>query len=246
MEMLSMITEGISLIQSEKPKKIGVYYPSSITYCIRKEYYSYLEAEHHSLETHKNFAVGSAFHIIVQNALNYYAKAHPEIKTINELEADTEEERQKIREEFYYKEGDIELHGRPDTIIMTPDGTKHILEIKSHGNLMYLKEASHNHILQLNYYLSKEYISDGNILYMNKAKKTNGEEYEEFREFADIKYDHALFKELVGKARELHESLIHKELPEPEGYNRGGINDWECKGCPARIRCFKEIMNSNG
>lgn len=233
MEILPIITEGISLIESEKPKIIGIYYPSEFGYCIRKSYYSYLYAERHELETHKNFAVGSAFHFIIQKGLDFYAKEHQDVKVTNE-KAD-------IKEEFYYKIDGIELHGRPDSIIMTDKGI-HLLEIKSHSSISehYLSVPQENHLHQINYYLHFYPKAEGHIIYMNKAKN-NGGDYQEFKEFANIFYDEDKFKAVVQWGLSLHTSLITNKLPEPEAYLKDGWEGWQCKRCPAKKRCMKEV-----
>lgn len=233
--ILPIIREGISLIRSDKQLQIGIYYPSTINYCMRKTYYSYFEAEEHDLETHKNFVFGIGLHNLVQKGLDFYAKNHPEVKVISEPEDN--------KEEFYYHAEGISLHGRPDTLLITPTGT-HILEFKSHGSISdrYLSEPQANHLSQLNYYLHFYPQAEGHIIYMNKAKKNGSGDYQEFKEFAGIHYDEALFRQLVRRAWTLHGYLEEKKLPPAEAYLRGGMNDYECRSCSFKESCMKGVI----
>lgn len=255
MEIAPMIMEGIALTENDKKRQIGVYYPSELPYCMRKVYYAYIDEQKHDLETLKNFAVGSAYHSVVQKALTFYAKAHPEIKLVNEAEGI----------EWRYSERDIELHGRPDVVIVTPDGKTHIVEIKSIATLRRLYgEAQEHHIAQINFYLHARQDGDGHVLYMNKEKRGNGI-YEEFKEY-QVNYSEPEFRKLVERAFTLQDFLVSNydvemqmketediierdvladsiEIPLPEAYLRGGTMDGECRFmCRYRTKCFTNII----
>ena len=261
MEVLPIVKEGIESIVSDKRRVIGVYYPSTLPYCLRKEYYAYFEPEHLDFETRKTFAIGNAFHALIQKGLIFYKKTHPEVDIVNELESEgrtdcpvcgetfvhDEELQDHLYTEFYYREGDIELHGRPDSIILN-ESRWTVIEIKSHGNLIYLQAPEDRHMIQANFYMHRfEELGkpkDASLLYINKAKRVDGQAYDEFKEFANLQYDEGLFRMLVDRAWELHGKLQNQELPMPEAYLRGGTTDYECKNCQFRERCYKQIMET--
>jgi hypothetical protein len=248
MEVLPMVKEGISLIESEKEKVVGIYYASDLDYCMMKIYYSYIYPAHHDLVTHRRFAIGSALHSVVQRALDFYGRKHPEIKVFNEP---TDVNR-------IYQIRDIEIHGRPDTILVSQDKMD-IIEFKSIKNFAYLREAQDKHISQLNYYLHFYPLSEGHVIYVNKA-----ENEDELKEFSGFKYDEGLFNIMVDRALTVHDFLIRNmeieeklktitgeeadqlikqlSLPAPEGYLRGGTTDWECKNCPVAKLCYQRIQ----
>lgn len=237
MEIIPAIHEGLELWVEDKIPKTGVYYPSSIFSCLRKSYYDYTSPMPHNLDTLKIFGQGIAYHNIVQKALTFYAKKHPEIKIQNEPED--------VERIYKGKKDGIELHGRMDCFLKTKKGIT-IIEIKSINGLNYAPKEEH--ISQLNYYLHFYPDAEGILLYMNKARK-DGDFYEDFREFK-YGYDEGLFNMLLKRALSLHEHLTKKELPMPEAYMRGGTTDWECGrqntgGCPHKLKCFTEIWNSH-
>lgn len=241
LDIAAMVHEGIDLIPNEKPKRIGVYYPSELSYCQRKLYYSYLEKGKADLRGKLNLATGSAFHKVIQDALEAYVKKHPELKLMNEP---TDIDRiYKIRE-------DIELHGRPDSILINEKGETVVIEIKSHANFKYLKEGpEHSHIDQMNYYLrptaNMPITAEGRILYVNKMKRTryNQDSYKEMLEFPGYHFDIGIFNLMTKKAIGLHEALLKREVPMPDGYLRGGTMDNECRFlCNYREKCYDAIM----
>lgn len=232
MEILPMIKEGITLITSDKQNRIGVYYPSTLSYCMRKNYYSYLEPQKFDLQMHKVFAVGSAFHTIIQKALTFYTMKYPELKIYHEPED--------IKRT--YQGNGYELHGRPDTILTTADGTMHILEFKSIKSIgAWLATAQESHISQLNYYLHFYPEATGNIIYINKQ---DGAGIEEYREFAGFKYQEALFNILVDRAERLHRHLTQTDkygIPPAEAYEKEGEQGWQCRYCSYKDKCMAQI-----
>ena len=69
MKIVELIEKGVTLIEPDKDKKIGIYYPSEASRCVRQAYYSYFEKPHYDIETQKAFSIGNALHALVQNAL---------------------------------------------------------------------------------------------------------------------------------------------------------------------------------
>jgi hypothetical protein len=240
MEIIPMVMEGIELMANEKETKIGVYYASSIAYCMRKLYYSYIEPAKFDIDTQITFSQGIGLHSLIQRALSCYVKLHPEYKILNEPEDIPRN----------YTQGDIEIHGRPDSVLVDNKGHMHIVEVKSISNVDFLKDwrtgyyvAKEDSLMQLNHYLHCNPEATGSLLYVNKAKKISSN-YRRLVSIGDFTDDEHLFQIEVNRAFALHECLIKGEIPHPEGYERGGVTDWECAHFCGQYkeRCFKRIM----
>lgn len=230
--IIELIVEGIKHIEPDKDKKIGVYYPSEASKCLRQSYYSYFEKPHYDIETHKAFSIGNALHNLAQTALKL--NESEEIKIENEVPNLVYED----------KENGLEIHGRLDSVIIDKKtGKIYIVEIKTIANPKYapLKE----HFEQLNYYLHFYRGAEGYLLYINKSKKTQFDDgYITFKEVPNSKqekivYDEALFQETLKRVRILHDYLTHKKLPYPEGKMSSDMY-WQCEYCPYRAKCDKE------
>lgn len=261
MDIIPIVEEGIASIQDSKQRVVGVYYASELPYCMRKTYYNYFEKAKLNYSLRKVFRIGIALHSLIQEGLEFYQKNHTDFKVLNEPEdverifkhtyTDTIEDGSEIEHQF-------EIHGRPDTIIVDPQGAMHIIEIKSHANVFFLRGApEEHHLLQLNYYQHFYPESIGHMLYINKAKKnykfdvkvidgTKVDNYKEFVEFQPLRYDDGLFKMMVKRAEEVHSSIISETLPMPEAYMRGATTDWECTNCSFKQKCYSEIMTKKG
>ena len=230
MKIVELIEKGVTLIEPDKDKKIGIYYPSEASRCVRQAYYSYFEKPHYDIETQKAFSIGNALHALVQNAL--------------ELNKDYEVKNEVPSLVYKDKVANLEIHGRLDSLVKDKKtGKLDLIEIKSIANPKYapIKE----HYEQLNYYLYFYKEADGHLLYINKSKKTHfDEDYVTFKEIPsnkqdNIKYDEALFQALLNRIRILHEYLTIKKLPYPEAKMSSDMY-WQCDFCPFRQKCDRE------
>ncbi|MGC8588900.1 MAG: CRISPR-associated protein Cas4 [Hydrogenobaculum sp.] len=230
LDLVDIIEKGLAI--DEREKKIGIYYPSELSYCIRKNYYSYKSKPKYDLFTYKTFAIGNGLHYMIQNALISYSTLYDDLKV------DIEESIKKTSETRLILD-DLELHGRPDVFLVnTKTGERYIIEIKSHGNLEYLKEAEDKHLMQLNFYLNFFRDAKGILLYVNKAKPNKNkpiDKYEHFRVYQGITFNEELFKKLEERAKELHKSLKEDKLPIAEAKAKGEM--WQCLNCPFKNVC---------
>jgi CRISPR-associated exonuclease Cas4 len=232
LRVIELIEKGVKLIESNKDKRIGVYYPSEASKCVRQNYYSYFEKPHYDIETHKSFSIGNALHTLTQNAL--------ELSQDESIKIDNE-----VPNLIYYDEANnFEIHGRLDSLITDRKSNKQdVIEIKSIANLRYAPVKEH--FEQLNYYLHFYQEAEGHLLYINKSKKSHfDEDYVTFKEIPNgkqesIRYDEALFQETLKRIRILHEYLIRKKLPYPEAKMSSDMY-WQCDFCPFRQKCDRE------
>lgn len=226
MEVSNIVLKGLKYIKNEKEKKIGVYYVSEISSCIRRNYYSYFEETEYSYSSYKFFAIGNALHELIQKILSKSVTDNEWIKERNEVS-------------HKYKGKDFEIHGRLDSIVTDKDKNKYIIEIKTTSNLNFSPSTEHTE--QLNFYLHSYPKAIGYLLYLNTAKKRFGSDnYIEMKEYK-IEYNTNLFNESVKKIERLHQALTNKELPEAESKNDKD-KKWHCLVCPSS---FKERCDLN-
>ena len=170
------------------PQKIGVYHPSEIGYCLRKQYYSYvLGGAGFSDETLTVFAVGDAVHRMVADFLEISA------------------ENREVEIRLPVGEG-AELHGRAD-IIIAKNGEERIIEVKSTSHDYTAPKPEHE--LQLQVYLHALGIERGILLYIGK---TSGK----ITAF-DIRRDPQKLEEIKERVLALHRAIISRRPPPPEG-----------------------------
>ena len=227
MEIIPLIYHGIEKLESEKEKKIGVYYISEASKCLRQAYYSFFEKPHYPFEQHKAFSIGNALHELAQKSL----ALNSDMEVKNEIP------------DLTYKDEltGLEIHGRLDTLIKEGNKTD-IIEIKTISNTKYAPITEH--FEQLNYYLHFYPEAKGHLLYINKAKKGFNEEgYVEFKEIPkdkeEITYNEEMFRKIVKRMRILNEYLKTEKLPYPEAKLSNEIY-WQCNFCPYRAKCDKE------
>lgn len=225
MEIIPLIHSGIEKFEPDKEKKIGVYYISEASKCLRQAYYSFFDKPSYTFTQHKAFSIGNALHELTQKAL---ALANSDnIMVENEVPNLT------------YKDeiGGLEIHGRLDTLIKEGNKTS-IIEIKTISNIAYAPKKEH--FEQLNYYLHFYPDAEGYLLYINTAKKYE-EEYVEFKVVPNkekITYNEEMFQGTVKRLRALHGYLNIKELPPSEAKMSENMY-WQCAYCPFRQKCDK-------
>ncbi len=193
---------------SEHEVKPGVYYPSYIGSCLRKQYYIYTTGER---ATHEDLVVmmtGVGVHEIVAKALGVAAKVEG-VETKISLQVNDK----------------IRLSGRVDVIIIDMEGKRYVIEVKSVSTTP--DSPREGHALQLQVYLHALGVDEGYLLYWNKR---NGE----IKAFKVTKDDERL-KEAFERAIMLDYHVTVRVPPEPESYINGKL--WECKRCPFLSEC---------
>ena len=170
------------------PQRVGVYHPSEIGYCLRKQYYSYvLGGAGFDDETLTIFAVGDAVHRMVADFLGIATEDREVEITLQVSE-------------------DAQLHGRAD-IMIARNGNTRIVEVKSTSHDYTAPKPEHE--LQLQVYLHALGVEHGILLYVGK---TSGK----ITAF-DIKRDPAKFEEIKRRVLMLHNAIKTHTLPPAEG-----------------------------
>ncbi|MFP3214734.1 MAG: PD-(D/E)XK nuclease family protein [Nitrososphaeria archaeon] len=193
--LADMVKESIRTHNQEDallhPIRIGVYHPSEIGYCMRKQYYAYVVGgAGFDDETLVIFEIGNAIHEMVGNMLGVPAEER-------EVEISLQ------------VENGVELRGRAD-IIMVRNGETHIIELKSTSHDYAVPKPEH--VVQLQIYLEALHVQHGILLYINKTNgKVSG---------FDIFYDEAKVAEIKKRVLTLHDYIINKILPPAEGKSK--------------------------
>ncbi len=214
-----MISEVITefFTQEFKKRKVGVYYPSRLPYCLRQQYYEWTLGYPYPENTLRIFEVGNIFHSWLEKTLS---KNNSGIKLLYSEKPIS----------IYVAEHDFFINGRIDDIIkVEKDEQTYLIEVKTYKNLLFLKEPKREHLLQLNFYLKPYPDSNGIILYIEKnTLKT--------REFT-IQFNQTLFNEMLDRALLLHNNLQSETIPHPEGKKN---YSWECRFCLYHDKCQED------
>ncbi|NAY82401.1 MAG: Dna2/Cas4 domain-containing protein [Thaumarchaeota archaeon] len=194
---------------SHKTEK-GVYYPSALGSCLRKQYYTYTLGERVSPEELVIFATGKGVHETI-------ARAFGEVATI-------EKEEENISLEISPA---IKLKGRIDLLIADYDGKKYLIEAKSTSKTP--DTPFEEHVLQLQVYMHALNYEEGFILYWNKVTG-------EIKVFKVQKNEEVL-KNVFERVKKLDYYVSKNVPPEPEAILKGRF--WECEKCPFLELCIR-------
>jgi len=209
-----LLKQGLaSLHEKEKnghKTEKGVYYPSQLGSCLRKQYYTYTLGERVSPEELVIFATGKGVHETI-------AKAFGEVATI-------EKEEENISLEVSPA---IKLKGRIDLLIADYDGKKYLIEAKSTSKTP--DAPFEEHVLQLQVYMQALNYEEGFILYWNKVTG-------EIKVFKVTKNEEAL-KTILERVKKLDYYVTKNIPPEPEAILKGRF--WECEKCPFLELCVR-------
>ncbi len=203
--------------QAQHLREEGVYYPSAIGACLRKQYYIYTIGEKPSPEKLAIFATGKGVHKAVAEALNASG-----IVKVEQEEVGTS---LKISE-------NITLKGRIDILVVEIDGSKSIVEVKSTSKIP--ENPHENHLLQIQAYLHATGYERGILLYWDKRKG-------KVKAFA-VKREKEYLHKIAERAILLHEHLKRKVPPLKEAIIEG--RQWECDTCEYRSICEPFIIDT--
>jgi CRISPR/Cas system-associated exonuclease Cas4 (RecB family) len=210
------------LKREHRPKGIGRYYPSEIGMCMRKTFYSYKFPTEIKPDLVKIFEVGNILHDFVVDVLK--SEKTPGIKL--------------LKSEFPFEEkiNDFTISGRIDDLILLELSGKEVLvEVKSTGNIDFVREAMHHNVMQLQLYMHLLKIHNGVVLYIDKRNLQS--------KVFSISYDENEAKKILDRFKALHTSLTKDYLPDPEARaSREGV--WMCKYCEYREKCYEENPTS--
>jgi CRISPR/Cas system-associated exonuclease Cas4 (RecB family) len=197
-------------------RKEGVYYPSAIGSCVRKQFYMYTIGERPSSEKLAIFATGKGVHNAVAEALN--------ASKLIVVESEEVETDLKVTEE-------VTLKGRIDVLVAKVNGSKAIIEVKSTSHLP--ENPYENHLLQLQTYLHATGIEDGVLLYWDKRRGN-------VKAFA-VKKDEKYMQKLAERTIILHEHIKKEIPPLKEAILEGRL--WECDVCEFNSICNPFLLD---
>jgi len=212
------VREGLRRLWEEErddhPQRTGVFYPSYIAHCLRKQYYTYTLGEEPTPETLAVFATGRGVHDAVAEALGAAA-------SVRVLSAE---------QEVTLNLDGVALSGRADVVLAEVAGRRAVVEVKSASRL---PDAPYpHHAFQLQLYLSALGVEDGVLLYWDKRTGI-------LRAF-DVKRDPAYVGRAAERAMTLTQHLADGTPPPREALLSGGL--WECAYCPYRSECRPGLL----
>jgi CRISPR/Cas system-associated exonuclease Cas4 (RecB family) len=203
------------LFRESRPKKEGRYYPSEIGSCLRKVWYSYRYPQELKPDLIKIFEVGNIMHDFITEVLKSERNPHIELLKA-ELPVKTEID-------------DFTISGRIDDLLLIKENGKSILvEVKSVKSVAYQQRPSHNHIMQLQFYMFVTNIHSGILLYIDKTTLQT--------KAFEINYDEATGRQIIERFRRLHNALKNNKLPPDEAKLLDEMN-WMCRFCEYREKC---------
>lgn len=207
----------------ERPKAIGSYYPSEIGMCLRRQFYSYLNPKKVDESTLRIFALGNNLHLFITEALKSSERFGYVI------------EEKPIKINYSDSEATFSVYGRIDDFIITKDGKKILIEVKSASDVNSVSEPQEKHLMQLNLYMKYESPDLGFLVYVDKKNMS-------IKQF-EVKLDERLYETTMQRFKDLDKHLKDNELPFAEYY----FDDkkvWECKYCPYYSECMLAIANN--
>ena len=212
------VREGLRKLWEEEreahPQRSGVFYPSYIAHCLRKQYYTYTLGEEPTPETLAVFATGRGVHDAVAEALGAAASVRV---------ASTEQE-------VTLNLDGVALSGRADVVLAEVGGRRVVVEVKSASRLP--DSPYPHHVFQLQIYLSALGVEDGVLLYWDKRTGRLAA--------FDVRRDPSYVGRAAERVRALMQHLASGAPPPREALLTGGL--WECAHCPYRRECRPGLL----
>lgn len=205
------------LEREKNEKEVGKYYPSNAGMCMRKTWFSYKQPRKKDSDLLKIFEVGNMLHSFVAEVLE--SDENPKLELL--------ENERSFRERI----DDFQILGRIDNVILTEDGERAVVEVKSIKDIKYAKEPSNHHELQLQIYMHFAEIENGILVYVDKTNlKTK---------VFELPYEKEKAFKALGRIRKLHKKLEEDKLPSAEGRN-SEEKGWMCKYCEYKDLCERK------
>jgi len=211
------------LKEDRKPKEIGRYYPSEIGMCIRKVWYSYKFPTEVAPKLKRIFHMGNMVHDFVVDVLQSEKAPDASLK----------------ESELPFKEmiDDFVISGRIDNLIVVKSSGKDVLvEVKSTGNIDFVREAKPENIAQLQLYMHHFKIHDGILLYVNKNDLTS--------KVFTVNYDEKEALGVIDRFKALNNMLKNDIVPKAEA-RESKKTIWMCRFCEYRDKCYEETPSSS-
>ncbi len=209
------------LERDSRPKRIGSYYPSEAGSCMRKAWYSYKYPQPTDPKKGKYFYLGGLLHDFMAEVLE--SPKNTEVKLLEK------EVSLKIRQPNFVVSGRLD-----DVFMLTADGRRFILEVKSTGlKLGWMDAPQDAHVMQLQLYLHAHEVKEGVILYLEKNSLEG--------KWFTVNYDRNAAEAAIARFAELDSKLKSGALPEAEAKAREEWG-WMCKYCEYFSRCGEELQ----
>jgi CRISPR/Cas system-associated exonuclease Cas4 (RecB family) len=211
----------------EKPRVIGIYYPSEIVNCLRKAYLDYTIGRKEHIANTMLMLSGTFLHKFFEEIFS----------NVKEIKIDKEYKIYTFPEtEVTYSDKDFQIVGRADEYIIiksyTDDKSEdYLLELKTVSDITLIDKPKESHKMQLNFYLHFFPSAKGILVYIERDTFA-------IKAF-EIKYSEELFRKLIERAEKLHKSLKENRMPEVEK------NIAYCFRCKYFDICFGEKKSLN-
>jgi CRISPR-associated exonuclease Cas4 len=215
--------------KEQQPLVIGVYHPSLLPQCLRKQAYEYNEQRPYEEYVQRVLFNGKILHDAFAILLKNVAQ------TIN---ATIESE---VPLRIVHPEYRFVISGRADDVfLLKEEGREIIIEIKTTINVLEQAEKGYIpkewHIDQLNAYLSAYPGAEGLLIYIDRNNLTC-KQY-------PVMFSEKRLLAMFERAKMLHEWLTKGTLPPPEAKN-DPKNAWQCKTCPYAKECTLNLTLKN-
>lgn len=216
-----------------KKREEGIYYPSELAFCLRRNYFLYKKPKEVSLRTLKIFEAGNIFHSWFHNLFE-----NSSIVSLHEKEGS-----------LVFDDNGVQIRGRfDDFILLRVDLNSEIyqqlvslgiekyilMEVKTVRNVQFIKKPLMHHAMQLNFYMNRLKLSNALFLYVDRRDMR----LKVFR----WQYSSKLFERLVDRANKLNHFVINNILPPAEGKNIKVMN-WMCRYCHYKSECNEGAQN---
>jgi len=213
MKMLDeLINPYLTIKLSVRKHKIGVYFPSELPFCLRKQYFRYVIPKDLLPAQRRVFGAGWVWHEFLYDVLR---SAGRKIKVLSIEKRYTLTYSSKIVVLDCVVDAEIEVAKQ-----------KIVVEIKSVKSLTKrMNEPMREHVLQVTPYLSVAKTKKAILIYVDKQTLQTKEFPVEFVQAnLDLMFERAIL---------LHKALLKKRVPARVGAGQ----DWQCTACEYKIEC---------
>jgi len=207
-EFLSGVIRAALKAEEDRPQ-IGVYRPSLLPCCLKRQFFIYQQGIIVGEEKAGLFEIGRLFHDFLSRT---FKDGGLTIKTVEAPFSIV----------FLYENELVRISGRADLIITLND-EDYIVEVKSVKRLP--KEPFKHHVEQLQFYLAGYGLTQGFLIYLEKSYLKNT--------IFPVDFNIETFRKLVERAAALHKHLRSGEPPASDG------EPWECRYCEFKKDCDK-------
>jgi CRISPR/Cas system-associated exonuclease Cas4 (RecB family) len=201
---------------------IGVYYPSLLWSCIRRQWLMYKKPSELPIGTLKVFESGTMAHKFFTNVL---FKSFISSELIDQFE---------YEKDLIYEGDGFKILGKFDDLLHFKFENKPVLvEVKTVRDLRFFREVKDHHIMQLQFYMNMIKVPnlEAYLVYLDRGNL-------EMKIFS-VKKDEEAFKKIINRAEKLHYYLTKNEVPIAEA-KIDKTKEWMCRYCHYKRLC-KEI-----